>query len=294
MHFFETTNLTKKFGDKVVVNGVNLHVKKGQFIAFLGPNGAGKSTTVEMLIGLLTPTIGEIRLEGIKVNCEKFRNKIGVVFQESVLDRDLTVMENLKTRSNLYQNFDSEYFNQIIIKLELESILKQQYGVLSGGQRRRVDISRALIHQPELLFLDEPSTGLDIQTRNKIWQVLNEIRETKQLTIILTTHYLEEVEYADYVYVLDHGEIIAENTLDNLKKEYAHDQLIIHFKGSSKFCDLIERNNQQIGQDLKLITNSNIEAINILDDLKNEISSFEMRPGSVNDIFLELTGKEIR
>ena len=294
MHFFETTNLTKKFGDKVVVNGVNLHVKKGQFIAFLGPNGAGKSTTVEMLIGLLTPTIGEIRLEGIKVNCEKFRNKIGVVFQESVLDRDLTVMENLKTRSNLYQNFDSEYFNQIIIKLELESILKQQYGVLSGGQRRRVDISRALIHQPELLFLDEPSTGLDIQTRNKIWQVLNEIRKTKQLTIILTTHYLEEVEYADYVYVLDHGEIIAENTLDNLKKEYAHDQLIIHFKGSSKFCDLIERNNQQIGQDLKLITNSNIEAINILDDLKNEISSFEMRPGSVNDIFLELTGKEIR
>ena len=229
MHFFETTNLTKKFGDKVVVNCVNLHVKKGQFIAFLGPNGAGKSTTVEMLIGLLTPTIGEIRLEGIKVNCEKFRNKIGVVFQESVLDRDLTVMENLKTRSNLYQNFDSEYFNQIIIKLELESILKQQYGVLSGGQRRRVDIARALIHQPELLFLDEPSTGLDIQTRNKIWQVLNEIRETKQLTIILTTHYLEEVEYADYVYVLDHGEIIAENTLDNLKKEYAHDQLIIHF-----------------------------------------------------------------
>lgn len=294
MHFFETTNLTKKFGDKVVVNGVNLHVKKGQFIAFLGPNGAGKSTTVEMLIGLLTPTIGEISLEGIKVNCEKFRNKIGVVFQESVLDRDLTVMENLKTRSNLYQNFDSEYFNQTIIKLELESILKQQYGVLSGGQRRRVDIALALIHQPELLFLDEPSTGLDIQTRNKIWQVLNEIRETKQLTIILTTHYLEEVEYADYVYVLDHGEIIAENTLDNLKKEYAHDQLIIHFKGSSKFCDLIERNNQQIGQDLKLITNSNIEAINILDDLKNEISSFEMRPGSVNDIFLELTGKEIR
>jgi len=294
MHFFETTNLTKKFGDKVVVNGVNLHVKKGQFIAFLGPNGAGKSTTVEMLIGLLTPTIGEISLEGIKVNCEKFRNKIGVVFQESVLDRDLTVMENLKIRANLYQNFDSEYFNQIIIKLELEAILKQQYGVLSGGQRRRVDIARALIHQPELLFLDEPSTGLDIQTRNKIWQVLNEIRETKQLTIILTTHYLEEVEYADYVYVLDHGEIIAENTLDNLKKEYAHDQLIIHFKGSSKFCDLIERNNQQIGQDLKLITNSNIEAINILDDLKNEISSFEMRPGSVNDIFLELTGKEIR
>jgi len=178
--------------------------------------------------------------------------------------------------------------------LKLEAILKQQYGVLSGGQRRRVDIARALIHQPELLFLDEPSTGLDIQTRNKIWQVLNEIRKTKQLTIILTTHYLEEVEYADYVYVLDHGEIIAENTLDNLKKEYAHDQLIIHFKGSSKFCDLIERNNQQIGQDLKLITNSNIEAINILDDLKNEISSFEMRPGSVNDIFLELTGKEIR
>lgn len=107
MHFFETTNLTKKFGDKVVVNGVNLHVKKGQFIAFLGPNGAGKSTTVEMLIGLLTPTIGEISLEGIKVNSEEFRNKIGVVFQESVLDLDLTVMENLKTRANLYQNFDS-------------------------------------------------------------------------------------------------------------------------------------------------------------------------------------------
>ncbi|CUS26396.1 hypothetical protein FC70_GL001492 [Paucilactobacillus oligofermentans DSM 15707 = LMG 22743] len=294
MHFFEAIHLTKKFNDKEIVKNVNLHVEKGQFIAFLGPNGAGKSTTVEMLIGLLTPTIGEISLEGIKVNSEKFRNKIGVVFQDSLLDRDLTVMENLKTRANLYQNFDSEYFNQIIIKLELEAILKQQYGVLSGGQRRRVDIARALIHQPELLFLDEPSTGLDIQTRNKIWQVLNEIRKTKQLTIILTTHYLEEVEYADYVYVLDHGEIIAENTLDNLKKEYAHDQLIIHFKGSSKFCDLIERNNQQIGQDLKLITNSNIEAINILDDLKNEISSFEMRPGSVNDIFLELTGKEIR
>ncbi|WP_137602805.1 ABC transporter ATP-binding protein [Paucilactobacillus nenjiangensis] len=197
MSIFEAKSITKEFNNHRVVNSINLRADKGQLIAFLGPNGVGKSTTIDMLTGLISPTKGKISLSGVKVNSAQFRNKIGVVFQDSVLDHNLTVLQNLITRAKLYPQFSQAYFEELIRQFELENILDKKYGILSGGQRRRVDIVRALVHEPELLFLDEPSTGLDIQTRNKIWDILNEIRHKKLLTIILTTHYLEEAEYSE-------------------------------------------------------------------------------------------------
>lgn len=261
----------------------------------MGPNGVGKSTTIDMLTGLISPTKGKISLSGVKVNSAQFRNKIGVVFQDSVLDHNLTVLQNLITRAKLYPQFSQAYFEELIRQFELENILDKKYGILSGGQRRRVDIVRALVHEQELLFLDEPSTGLDIQTRNKIWDILNEIRHKKLLTIILTTHYLEEAEYSDYVYVIDHGKIIAENTLNKLKVLYSHDVLSLNLKDNSVLHNMIDKStNQPFEKQIEIATNSKVQAITILNSMESEIESFEMKTGSVDDIFIELTGKEIR
>ncbi|WP_390904557.1 ATP-binding cassette domain-containing protein [Paucilactobacillus nenjiangensis] len=287
--------MTKEFNNHRVVNSINLRADKGQLIAFLGPNGVGKSTTIDMLTGLISPTKGKISLSGVKVNSAQFRNKIGVVFQDSVLDHNLTVLQNLITRAKLYPQFSQAYFEELIRQFELENILDKKYGILSGGQRRRVDIVRALVHEQELLFLDEPSTGLDIQTRNKIWDILNEIRHKKLLTIILTTHYLEEAEYSDYVYVIDHGKIIAENTLNKLKVLYSHDVLSLNLKDNSVLHNMIDKStNQPFEKQIEIATNSKVQAITILNSMESEIESFEMKTGSVDDIFIELTGKEIR
>lgn len=295
MSIFEAKSITKEFNNHRVVNSINLRADKGQLIAFLGPNGAGKSTTIDMLTGLISPTKGKISLSGVKVNSAQFRNKIGVVFQDSVLDHNLTVLQNLITRAKLYPQFSQAYFEELIRQFELENILDKKYGILSGGQRRRVDIVRALVHEPELLFLDEPSTGLDIQTRNKIWDILNEIRHKKLLTIILTTHYLEEAEYSDYVYVIDHGKIIAENTLNKLKLLYSHDVLSLNLKDNSVLHNMIDKStNKPFEKQIEIATNSKVQAITILNSMESEIESFEMKTGSVDDIFIELTGKEIR
>ncbi|MGO2300317.1 ATP-binding cassette domain-containing protein [Paucilactobacillus nenjiangensis] len=292
---FEAKSITKEFNNHRVVNSINLRADKGQLIAFLGPNGVGKSTTIDMLTGLISPTKGKISLSGVKVNSAQFRNKIGVVFQDSVLDHNLTVLQNLITRAKLYPQFSQAYFEELIRQFELENILDKKYGILSGGQRRRVDIVRALVHEQELLFLDEPSTGLDIQTRNKIWDILNEIRHKKLLTIILTTHYLEEAEYSDYVYVIDHGKIIAENTLNKLKVLYSHDVLSLNLKDNSVLHNMIDKStNQPFEKQIEIATNSKVQAITILNSMESEIESFEMKTGSVDDIFIELTGKEIR
>ncbi|TPR47218.1 ABC transporter ATP-binding protein, partial [Apilactobacillus micheneri] len=208
MQLLETKELTKKFKNYVAVDHLNLTINKGQLVALLGHNGAGKSTTISMLIGLIQPTSGNIEFEGLKVNESKYRRKLGVVFQNSVLDDDLTVKQNINIRSNMYRNLDASFKNKILNDLELSSILNQKYKTLSGGQRRRVDIERSLLNKPEILFLDEPSTGLDIQSRNKIWEFLNNLRKSIGLTIILTTHYLEEAEDADFVYVIDKGKLV--------------------------------------------------------------------------------------
>ena len=176
----QVKNLTKVYGDKVAVNGLNLEIESGSFTAILGPNGAGKSTTIQMLIGLLQPTSGQI------IYAEQ--TKLGVVFQNSVLDANLTVVENLRIRAKQYKQVETGKIEQLIEQLGLASFAKQGYGTLSGGQKRRVDIARALLNSPDLLFLDEPTTGLDIQTRESIWKLLKDLQQKEKMTVVLITH----------------------------------------------------------------------------------------------------------
>ena len=277
MKLLQATSLTKKFQNKTAVDNINLTINKGDFVAFLGPNGAGKSTTINMLTGIIQPTSGQIEFDEKTTINREYRNKIGVVFQSSVLDTNLSVKDNIMTRARMYHK--PAQIQLLINKFNLESIWKQKYGSLSGGQRRRVDIARALVNNPELLFLDEPSTGLDIQTRTAIWDVLNQLRHDTGLTIILTTHYLEEAQTADYVYIIDQGKIIAEDTVSKLQKQYTKNILTLYY---------------QNGESKELTVNDKNQAIKILSDNSQAISDFEYRPGTMNDVFMNLTGKEIR
>ncbi|TPR18056.1 ABC transporter ATP-binding protein [Apilactobacillus timberlakei] len=295
MQLLETKELTKKFKNYVAVDHLNLTINKGELVALLGHNGAGKSTTISMLIGLIQPTSGNIEFEGLKVNESKYRRKLGVVFQNSVLDNNLTVKQNIDIRANMYKNLDSSFKNKILNDLELSSILNQRYKTLSGGQRRRVDIARSLLNKPEILFLDEPSTGLDIQSRNKIWEFLNNLRKSIGLTIILTTHYLEEAEDADFVYVIDKGKLVEGDTVDNLKNKYAKDTLTLY---SDHLKNIKDNLNQKIVEEtensISINPEDHNEAINILSKFKPLITTFEYQRGSMDDIFIALTGKEVK
>jgi len=283
-------DLTKKFNHKLIVNNINLTLNKGDLVAFLGPNGAGKSTTINMLTGIIAPTAGVIELDGLRPTDTKYHEKIGVVFQNSVLDDELTVMQNLKIRLGMYRQrkLDLDYW---IEKFQLQDILNQKYQVLSGGQRRRVDIVRALLPHPEILFLDEPTTGLDIQTRQLIWKVLNELRQETQLTIVLTTHYLEEAEIADFVYVIDHGQIIAADTVGELKQKFAQNVLSVELKQANKIpSELKKYSIHKINGRIEIFVQKQ-DAIKLLEQLNSSINNFEYRQGNMDDIFLNLTSK---
>lgn len=296
MTLLQAHGLTKIYGKKVAVNHVDLNVEAGKLIAFLGPNGAGKSTTINMLTGTISPTAGTVLLGERQPNQRDYQKHIGVVFQNSVLDGNLTVWENLKSRAGMYQDCQLTPKSTLIVEFGLANILNQKYETLSGGQRRRVDIARALLHHPDVLFLDEPSTGLDIQTRTKIWQILDHLRFTTGLTIILTTHYLEEANSADFVYVIDKGKVLAGDTLDNLKQQYAPYLLMIETTQSEQVLAkvkpewLIEQHDSQINIRVK----DELTAIKFLNQVQTFISHFECRSGNIDDIFMTLTGKEIR
>ena len=296
MTLLTAKSISKTYREKVAVNHIDLTVKEGQLIAFLGPNGAGKSTTINMLTGLIQTTSGEIRLAGLDPKQKEYHHKIGVVFQNSVLDGQLTVQQNIQNRARMYKNIDLDFENQLIDDFGLTTILDQRYDTLSGGQRRRVDIARALVHQPDLLFLDEPSTGLDIQTRKVIWGTLEKLRETRGLTIILTTHYLEEAEEADFVYVIDHGEVIAHDTVKQLKEDYAQNLLTIESEDKDAVLAEIDSSwsvVQEKGSLLIKVPNEH-DAIDFLQRVEPMITHFEFRHGNMDDIFMALTGKEIR
>lgn len=277
MKLLQAKDLTKKFPNKLAVNKISFTITQGDMVALLGPNGAGKSTIINMLIGTLQPTSGKIIFDEKVIKVQDYRTEIGVVFQESVLDDSLTVKDNLTFRSKMYAH--PQQLSVLMKEFELEKIWKQKYSSLSGGQKRRVDIARALINRPKLLFLDEPSTGLDIQTRAKIWAVLNQLRQTTGLTIVFTTHYLEESKNADYVYIIDQGQIIAEDTVVELRRKYTQNILQLNYRN---------------GATTKLTVDDKDEAIKILNSQDALITDFEYRPGTMDDVFLNLTGKEIR
>lgn len=290
--------ITKKYSGKIAVNQLSLSVDEGQLIAFLGPNGAGKSTSIGMLTGIIKPTSGLITINGLHPNNHRYVNQIGVVFQTSVLDKDLSVKKNLLSRAKMYSHLDAnKRVMQLVNLFQLESFENQRYGILSGGQKRRVDIARAIIQEPRILFLDEPSTGLDIQTRNLIWSILQRLRNQTHLTIILTTHYLEEAENADFVYIMDHGQLIAAGTVPELKHQYAPNILSVQTANSDEVLSVFPNNWQVIEQSSHSIvvrTPDSKKTIKILSQILPLIDTFEFRQGNIDDIFVALTGKEIR
>lgn len=278
-----TKDLIKTFGDKTVIDHLNLEVEEGKLLAYIGTNGAGKSITMKMLTGLLKPTSGEIELAADL--------KIGMVFQESVLDEELSVLDNLKSRQALYRKQDKAWLEKLIRLTGLQDFLNQTYGTLSGGQRRRVDIIRALLNKPNLLFLDEPTTGLDIQTRRAIWEILRRLQREENLTIFLTTHYLEEAENADMTYIIDHGKVLAKGSAKELKERYSKPYLLIETDNITAFSD-IDYKLLENGQ-LKMFVDDSANALAILSDKRDVISDFDYMKANINDVFLSITGKEM-
>ena len=277
-----THNLTKKYGNKLAVDDLNLKIPQGALVAYLGTNGAGKSTTIKMLTGLIEPTSGVIKTQaGLK---------IGIVFQQSVLDKDLTVRENLIGRAKMYKQVDEEWVDQLIVMIGLSNFVNQRYGTLSGGQKRRVDIARALLNHPTLLFLDEPTTGLDIQTRNVIWKLLKKLQNEQGLTIFLTTHYLEEADGADLIYVLENGHVLAEGSAEELRQKYAANQLRLVFERKVELTEGIKINNKEyVMKNVPLA-----ETIKLVNKYADNLSTFEYREGNLDDVFIAITGKELQ
>ena len=285
----QAKNISKRYGNHLAVDNIQLQFKRGTFNAILGPNGAGKSTTISMLIGLKQPTKGEIIYEP--------GAKIGMVFQTSVLDEMLTVRENLAIRARQYKGLKPNRVSDLIGRLGLSAFQKQRYGTLSGGQKRRVDIARALLHSPDLLFLDEPTTGLDIQTRKSIWDLLYQLQREEGMTVVLTTHYLDEADEADQIYIVDHGKVIAQGSALDIKSQYAKNILKIRFKEIQQI-ESLKTSGMSVGQQSQLEyvfqPDSEREAIDYLAKVRDKIAHFEFRPGTMDDAFIALTGREVR
>lgn len=285
-----TNNLSKSYGQQKAVNHLNLTIEKGSLTALLGPNGAGKSTTMQLLIGLTSPTTGSVSYQE--------QVKIGVVFQTSVLDDMLTVQENLQIRAKQYSKVSQTKVTQLIKQLGLTNFSKQKYSLLSGGQKRRVDIARALLNEPDILFLDEPTTGLDIQTRSAIWTLLQHLQDEQDLTIVLTTHYLNETDEADKIYIIDQGALIAQGSAKEIKQRYANNLLTITAKTPDKFYSLLETENIPVVNKktatVALLPATVQQTIQLLTKYQAEIQSFEFQAGTMDAAFIKLTGKEVR
>lgn len=285
----QAKNISKRYGNHLAVDNIQLQFKRGTFNAILGPNGAGKSTTISMLIGLKQPTKGEIIYEP--------GAKIGMVFQTSVLDEMLTVRENLAIRARQYKGLKPNRVSDLIGRLGLSAFQKQRYGTLSGGQKRRVDIARALLHSPDLLFLDEPTTGLDIQTRKSIWDLLYQLQREEGMSVVLTTHYLDEADEADQIYIVDHGKVIAQGSALDIKSRYAKNILKIRFKEIQQI-ESLKTSGMSVEQQSQLEyvfqPESEREAIDYLAQVRDRIAHFEFRPGTMDDAFIALTGREVR
>ncbi|WP_029319961.1 ABC transporter ATP-binding protein [Butyrivibrio sp. AE3004] len=296
----EVLNLQKKYGDMTAVNNISFEVKQGELFAFLGENGAGKSTTINMLSTILPKTSGTAIVMGYELGKEDdlIRKEIGIVFQNSVLDDKLTVRQNLLTRGAYYGYSKKEIMERLQDfwgEFNLEEIWNRKYENLSGGQQRRVDIVRALLHKPGILFLDEPTTGLDPMSRKMVWDYINHLRRKEKLTIFLTTHYMEETADADNVVIMDKGNIIAEGSPTELKSRYTAKKLIWYTPASDRNREIIEKAN---------VSGYRYEAdhysismdegmMNFIWQNKELIKDFEVIKGTMDDVFLTLTGKEM-
>lgn len=300
-HIIEVEHLCKKYGDFIAVDDISFKVKRGGLFAFLGLNGAGKSTTINILTSTLLKTSGKVTIDGLDLDddVELIKPKIGIVFQNSVLDSSLSGKENLYIRAGYYGIKGNQFKEreQILIDmLELKDFYNKPIGKLSGGQRRRIDIARAMVHDPKLLILDEPTTGLDPQTRVSVWNLINTLREKIGMTVFLTTHYMEEAEKATFVEILNHGKIIAEGTPTELKNQYSGDYVFIYKKEDKNFTSLLNERkiNYFYDDDLKkyqVIVKDAADAINFIEQYKEYINDFEVKKGSMDDVFINVTGE---
>lgn len=297
MNAIEVRSLTKKYGEHQAVKGIDFDVKEGELFAFLGENGAGKSTTINILCTIIGKTSGEVKICSYELGKEddKIRENIGIVFQNSVLDDNLTVRENLYTRGSYYglnRKQIEERINDFYEKFELGEIMKRKYGKLSGGQRRRVDIVRALLNKPKILFLDEPTTGLDPKSRKIVWDHIDFLRREKGMTIFLTTHYMEETRDADHVVILDKGEVIARGTPSELKSSYASSKFLWYAARSEENDRAAASINPDYAYDADhyniLFTG---EILDVLMRERARFKDFEILKGSMDDVFLNLTGR---
>lgn len=291
------SNLTKTYQTQKAVNDISFAVKEGSLFAFLGTNGAGKSTTIEILCTLLKKSSGQVIINGYNLdqnNEGNIRKSIGVVFQQSILDDRLTVEENILHRGKMYGLTTEELkenYAFVTKYLQLEEIAPRKYRQLSGGQRRRADIARALIHRPKILFLDEPTTGLDPQTRQFVWKAVRQLQREENMTVFLTTHYMEEAAVADYVVVIKQGKIVAQGTPDDLKTNYAYDQLKLVFHDKIEGIEQLKQLSYPFHERNNIFTlqiETTLASLPILNRLEKNIKSFEVIKGSMDDVFINI------
>lgn len=293
----EIRNLNKSFKEVHAVRNLSFSVKKGELFAFLGVNGAGKSTTISIMCGKLAKDSGSVIINGADADDKPAatKNCLGVVFQNSALDKFLTVYDNLQNRAALYgitgEKFKARY-KELAELLAFSDLSKRTLGKLSGGQRRRIDIARALIHKPEILVLDEPTTGLDPQTRKLLWRVVSDLREQEGLTVFLTTHYMEEAADADYVVILDSGVKVAEGTPLELKNAYTNDFITVYGREIGEL-NALGYPCKEVGKAVRISVPDTAHAAELVAAHRSIFTDFEISKGNMDDVFLAVTGKEL-
>lgn len=296
----EASGLKKYYREVKAVDGINLRIERGELFGFLGVNGAGKSTAINMLCTLLKPTSGEAAVCGYRLGKEdeQIRRSIGVVYQNNCLDERLTVKENLMIRGMLYEDRTCvrKNLSETAGMLGLEALFDKRFGRLSGGQKRRCEIARALLHRPKVLFLDEPTTGLDPATRKAVWDSIKLLRKEQDMTIFLTTHYMEEAAKASHIAILDEGRILEYGTPFSLKDKYAADIVKLYPGNRQAVKRILEENNIPYREKEDMMTvkiKGSLQALPVLGALKGQIAGFEVLQGSMDDVFLSVTGKEL-
>ena len=296
-NIIEIQHLSKQFGEVKAVQDLSFRVEEGELFAFLGINGAGKSTTINIMCGQLPKDSGRVRIGGADLDHDpdSIKRSLGVVFQNSVLDKDLSVRDNLASRAALYGIRGREFqqrLAELAKLLEFEDLLKRIVGKLSGGQRRRIDIARALLHRPKILILDEPTTGLDPQTRSTLWQVIGQLRREEKMTVFLTTHYMEEAADADYVVILDKGQIVAEGTPLTLKNTYTGDFITIYGQEEAQIQRL-DAPYEPLRDAFRVSVPDTAAATKLIVQYPEIFRDYEITKGKMDDVFLAVTGKKL-
>ncbi len=296
-HIIEIEHLKKSFGDVKAVNDLSFNVRQGELFAFLGVNGAGKSTTISIICGQLDKDAGNVTVcgENIEHGLDKITRRLGVVFQNSVLDQALSVRDNLRSRAALYGINGADFKKRLAELAELldfGDLLGRTVGKLSGGQRRRIDIARALVHKPEILILDEPTTGLDPQTRKLLWEVVSDLRKKEKMTVFLTTHYMEEAADADYVIILDSGKIAAEGTPLALKNQYTGDFITIYGLTDAQINEL-DMPHESLRDAIRVAVPDTAAATALIIKHPDLFRDYEITKGKMDDVFLAVTGHKL-